>query len=395
MRRGYKQRSLQERWAMDTESYKNGAKRLVSTPQCTTCENYIKGNALYCKCYDSERKPKYVMFPERECPSYCSHAPMVLDIKNEKESRIYGGLFGFCVGDAMGVPVEFSTREERKRNPVEGMWAYGTHHQPFGTWSDDTSLTLCLIDAINKGYSVNRLAQNFVDFYEKSSFTPWGEIFDIGNAARDALIQMCAGKNPVECGGAEENHSGNGSLMRVLPLAFYAYKLGDDDLIKMVEEVSSLTHRTKRSKLACIFYVQFVIQLLENEKEHALEKTVDFVKKNCRISYADELQYFARILDKQILSLPEEQVKSTGYVVDTLEAAVWTFFHTTGYREAILKAVNLGGDTDTIAAVAGGMAGAYYGFCDIPDNWIQNIVKKEELYWMFQDFGNCCNIVKG
>ncbi|MBD5498918.1 MAG: ADP-ribosylglycohydrolase family protein [Lachnospiraceae bacterium] len=395
MRRGYKQRSLQERWAMDTESYKNGAKRLVSTPQCTTCENYIKGNALHCKCYASEQKPKYVMFPERECPSYCSHAPMVLDIKNEKESRIYGGLFGFCVGDAMGVPVEFSTREERKRNPVEGMWAYGTHHQPFGTWSDDTSLTLCLIDAINKGYSVNRLAQNFVDFYEKSSFTPWGEIFDIGNATRDALIQMCAGKNPVECGGAEENHNENGSLMRVLPLAFYAYKLGDDDLIKMVEEVSSLTHRTKRSKLACIFYVQFVIQLLENEKEHALEKTVDFVKKNCRISYADELQYFARILDKQILSLPEEQVKSTGYVVDTLEAAVWTFFHTTGYREAILKAVNLGGDTDTIAAVAGGMAGAYYGFCDIPDNWIQNIVKKEELYWMFQDFGNCCNIVKG
>lgn len=70
MRREYKQRSLQERWAMDIESYKNGAKRLVSTPQCITCEHYIKGNALHCKCYDSERKPKYVMFPEKECPSY-------------------------------------------------------------------------------------------------------------------------------------------------------------------------------------------------------------------------------------------------------------------------------------------------------------------------------------
>lgn len=100
------------------------------------------------------------------------NVPMVLDIRNERESRIYGGLFGFCVGDAMGGPVEFSTREEIKRNPVEGMWAYGTHHQPFGTWSDDTSLALCLIDAINKGYSVNRLAQNFENFYEKSLFTP-------------------------------------------------------------------------------------------------------------------------------------------------------------------------------------------------------------------------------
>ncbi len=386
MSREYRKRTLQERWAMDIESYKNGAKPLVSTPQCITCENYIKGNALHCKCYDNETKPEYVMFPQKECPSYSSNMPMILDIRNENESKIYGGLFGFCVGDAIGVPVEFSTREERKRNPVQEMWAYGTYHQPFGTWSDDTSLTICLIDAINKGYSIRQLAQNFMNFYEKHSFTPYGEIFDIGNSTRDALVKMGAGKIPMECGGTGENDNGNGSLMRVLPIAFYGYKLNEVDLIKMIEEISSLTHGHKRSKLACILYVEFIIQLLKKEKEKALEETIDFIQKNCTASYSDEMQYFERILDKQILGLPEEQIRSTGYVVDTLEAAVWTFLHTDGYREAVLKAVNLGGDTDTIAAITGGMAGTYYGFSNIPNNWIQSIAQKQTLYQMFENF---------
>lgn len=386
MSREYRRRTLQERWAMDIESYKNGARRLVSTPQCITCENYIKGNALHCMCYASERKPEYVMFPQKECPSYSSNVPMVLKTRNEKESKIYGGLFGFSIGDAIGVPVEFSTREERKRSPVQEMWAYGTYHQPFGTWSDDTSLTICLIDAINKGYSIRQLAQNFVDFFEKNAFTPYGEIFDIGKATRDALINLCAGKDPIKCGGAGELNNGNGSLMRVLPIAFYGYKLNDVDLIKMIEEVSSLTHGHKRSKLACIFYVEFIIQLLENKKEDALEKTIDFIKKNCIASYSEEFQYFEHILDKQVLELPEEQIRSTGYVIDTLEAVIWVFFHTSEYREAVLKAVNLGGDTDTIAAITGGMAGTYYGFGDIPDNWVQNIAQKETLYQIFKDF---------
>lgn len=104
------------------------------------------------------------------------------------------------------------------------------------------------------------------------------------------------------------------------------------------------------------------------------------------ISYSDEFPYFKRIFDKQILELSEEQIRSTGYVIDTLEASIWVFFHTSGYREAVLKAANLGGDTDTIAAITGGMAGAYYGFEDIPDKWIQNITQKEELYHIYKDF---------
>lgn len=379
--------SLIERWDADVQSYRNGAKTLVSVPQCETCINYIKGNALHCKYYDCERKPQYVLFPQKECPAYNNSNPIHLKVQSDSENKIYGGLFGFCVGDALGVPVEFSTREERKKDPIKEMRAYGTYHQPFGTWSDDTSLMICLIDAINKGYTIKRVAENFANFYKKGYFTPYGEVFDIGNSTRDSIIKVCAGENPIDCGGRTEIDNGNGSLMRILPIAFYGEKLSEQELIKLTEEVSSITHGHKRSKLACIFYVEFVIQIiLEYKKEEALDRTIKFIENNCANIYKDELSNFRKILSKEIVNVAEDEIKSTGYVIDTLEAVLWIFFHSDGYRDTILKAINLGGDTDTIAAIVGGIAGIYYGLNDIPKNWLQSIAKKEELYGMFDKF---------
>lgn len=387
MRRNNKSKSLIERWELDVQSYRNGASILVSAPQCETCTNYIKGNALHCSCYDSEEKPKYVLFHEKECPDYDNNNPIELRIQNDRENKIYGGLFGFCVGDALGVPVEFSTREERKKDPIKEMRAYGTYNQPFGTWSDDTSLTICLIDAINRGYSIKKVADNFTNFYEKGCFTPYGEVFDIGNSTRNSIIKICAGKNPIDCGGRAEIDNGNGSLMRILPIAFYGQKLNVQELMKLTEEVSSLTHGHNRSKLACIFYVEFAIQIiLGYEKEEALNRTIAFINNNCMETYSDEFINFEKILSKKIINVTKDEIKSTGYVIDTLEAVLWTFFHGDGYRDTILKAINLGGDTDTIAAIVGGIAGIYYGLNDIPKGWIQSIAKKEELYQMFKQF---------
>lgn len=382
-----KTNSLIERWEADIQAYRNGATPLISVPQCETCANYIKGNALHCKCYNNERKPKYVLFPQKECPAYANDNPIRLNVHNDRENKTYGGLFGFCIGDVLGVPAEFSTREERKKDPIQEMRAYATYHQPFGTWSDDTSLTICLIDAINKGYSIKRVAENFVNFYEKGYFTPYGEVFDIGNSTRDAIIKICAGSNPEDCGGKTELDNGNGSLMRVLPIAFYGEKLSAQELIKLTEKISSLTHGHIRSKLACIFYVEYAIQLLTGyEKEEALDRTIAFIYDNCAEEYFDELYNFSRILTKEVVNAAENEIKSTGYVIDTLEAVLWTFFHADGYRETVLKAINLGGDTDTIAAIAGGLAGIYYGVKDIPEKWIQSIAKKEELCQMFEQF---------
>lgn len=387
MCKNVKGNSIYDRWESDIQSYKNGAQILVSAPQCDTCTNNIKGNALHCSYYDRERKPKYVLFHKKECPVYENISPIDLTIQNERENKIYGGLFGFCVGDVLGVPVEFSTREERKEDPINEMRAYGTYHQPFGTWSDDTSLTICLIDAINRGYSIKKVAKNFVDFYEKGLFTPFGEVFDIGNSTRNSIIKICNGINAVDCGGKTESDNGNGSLMRILPITFYGEKLVGQDLMKLIEEVSSLTHGHNRSKLACIIYVVFAIQIFEGyEKEEALNRTIVFVNSNCVDSYSDEFRYFERILRKKIINASENEIESTGYVIDTLEAALWAFFTADGYRNTILKAINLGGDTDTIAAIAGGLAGIYYGLNEIPQEWIQSMVKKDKLYQMFKQF---------
>ena len=193
--------SITERWNIDVQSYKDGAEAIISIPQCETCKNYLKGNALHCMCYDNEKKPKHVLFPQKECHYYENNNILRLDIKNNKENKLYGGLFGFCVGDALGVPVEFSSREERKKDPIKEMRAYGTYHQPFGTWSDDTSLMLCLIDAINNNFSIEKLSKNFINFYNKGYFTPYGEVFDVGDSTREAIIKMDKGISPIKCGG--------------------------------------------------------------------------------------------------------------------------------------------------------------------------------------------------
>lgn len=350
-----KQLSLIERWELDIESYKNGATQILTcTPQCEKCRYFIKGNALHCEIYDNDNKPKYVLFPSKECPRYESIELIEVEINNQYDSKMFGGLFGFCVGDALGVPVEFSTRDERKIDPIKEMRAYGTYHQPFGTWSDDTSLILCLIESINDDYSIQRVADNFVKYYKHGYLTPYCDIFDIGNSTRDAIDRMIRGVNPVECGGKTEQDNGNGSLMRVLPLAYYAKDMLPIKRIEIVEEVSSLTHSHKRSKFACIFYIEFVINLLHvDKKDEAYKKTIEFVKKYCTESYYEEIDNYRRILDGTITSYNEEQIKSSGYVIDTIEAALWSFLTTDSYNEAVLKSINLGGDTDTIAAIVG------------------------------------------
>ncbi len=382
-----RQLTLIERWELDIQSYKEGARFKTAVPQCEKCKYYITGNALHCKKFQYERKPKYVIFIEKECPSFCSNDILIFDSLNEFNKRIYGGIFGFCVGDMLGVPVEFSTRKEREIDEVKELRAYGTYHQPFGTWSDDTSMTLCLIDAISSGFSLEKLASNFIKFYKEAKFTANDNVFDIGISTKAAIEKMISGTEPIRCGGVKEADNGNGSLMRILPIAYMIGKLNTDEFIKMVEDVSSLTHAHDRAKLACIIYVEFASQLfLGKEKNEAYDCMIELVNQYCTDKYYNEIKNFSNILNKKIIDSSRTQIKSTGYVVDTLEAALWLFFHSNSYEQMVLEAVNLGGDTDTIAAVTGGLAGIYHGFDSIPDRWVQNVTKKYEIKKMIDDF---------
>ena len=311
---------------------------------------------------------------------------------NLKEKTL-GGILGLCVADALGVPVEFASRESLAHNPVTDMRGYGTYNQPPGTWSDDTSMTLCLLDSLKNGLDYFDIMRKFLLWKQKAEYTPHGEVFDIGITTRRALARFAGGTEPLECGGIFEQDNGNGSLMRILPLAFYLYaQYGKDfadneEAHKIIHEVSSLTHAHQRSHIACGLYLSVAVNLFDADGlKIGIYSGVREVKKwyENKDEYADELKYYNRIFEDGFMDLPKEAIKSGGYVVDTLEAALWCLSATDSYESCVLKAVNLGGDTDTVAAVAGGLAGIYYGYEAIPQKWINQIARldyvKEKIY---------------
>lgn len=380
---------LIERWGMDVASYESEVSSERRRVFCKECTHFQTENALKCEKYTNNEKPSEVLHSKRECKYFAARNPIGINVEeNSIESKKLGALFGFVCGDMIGVPVEFESRAARRKYPVKSARAYGTYNQPIGTWSDDTSLTLALIDCINQGFSVSSLADKFVEFLRQSKYTPWGKVFDIGNTTVTAISNIEKGVPYSRCGGADESDNGNGSLMRILPMGLIWADKSDEEMISLIEDISSLTHRHPRSVFACLFYAYMIKELLVcGSKEEALDKTIEYFKQSLFDKrYGQERESYSRIFTKDILSAHENSIKSTGYVVDSLEAAIWCFMKENSTKDIILRAVNLGGDTDTIAAIAGGLTGAFYGVNDIPNNWIQLMAQKEMLFEMFKTF---------
>lgn len=295
---------------------------------------------------------------------------------------------GLCVADALGVPVEFNSREKLKSNPVTDMRAYGTHNQPIGTWSDDTSMTLCLLDSLSDGLDYKDIMDKFKFWITEGKYTPHGEVFDVGIATRQAISRYMTGVEPLKCGGVGEHDNGNGSIMRILPLLFYIQSLYGTDFQKMdeafnmIHKVSALTHAHKRSQIACGIYLSVASMLIgDMDLRIAVELGIykAFEYYNEQLEFKGELVHFRRLSDKRFLETKETEIRSSGYVVDTLEAALWCLLNTKTYKDCVLMAVNLGDDTDTVAAVAGGLAGLYYGSESIPAEWTAKIVRKDYI----------------
>jgi ADP-ribosyl-[dinitrogen reductase] hydrolase len=291
-------------------------------------------------------------------------------------------LISTAIGDALGVPVEFKPRAYLKENPVTDMLEFGTHHQPKGTWSDDTSLMLCLAESIVEGLDLNKLAQKFIAWKNDNLWTPHGWVFDIGIGTRVAIERLEEGELPELAGGFEEFDNGNGSLMRILPLIIYTKDLDIDQRFEWTKKVSSLTHAHVRSVMACFYYLEFAKKIIEGKdkfltfNELQLELYHYFVSRKINPL---EIQKFSRLLFDDISKVEEDKIKSSGYVIDTLEASIWSILTTDTYKYAILKAVNLGQDTDTTAAVTGGLSGLIYGLETIPTEWIDVLARKKDI----------------
>lgn len=322
-----------------------------------------------------------------------------LRFQNYKESEMnksniwLDGIMGVAVGDALGVPVEFKERQELRDAPVETMRGYGSFNLPAGSWSDDTSMTLAALDSLKNGFNRHDIMRNFIQWIRQAEYTPFGNVFDVGNICYRAIAKYELLGDIEHCGCDKDYENGNGSLMRILPACLYFYQkqkeegMSDEEAIEHIHAVSALTHAHIRSLIACGLYYFMIKSILDNEG--TLMERLQMGVKDAFSFYksvdtdADELNHFKRIRDLQQFSvIPEDDIRSTGYVVDTLEAAVWCLINTDSYKACTLKAVNLGDDTDTVSAIAGGLAGLYYGYENIPKEWLDTIQRREWIEGM-------------
>jgi len=297
------------------------------------------------------------------------------------DERIHGALWGAIAGDALGVPVEFTSRAQRLHDPVAGMRGFGTHGQPPGTWSDDSSLLLCTVEALCEEYDSQRLAGLFLAWNAWGYWTPHGTVFDIGIATRSALTRLQQGTAPEEAGGAGERDNGNGSLMRILPVALRYAKAPVAEMLTMAHRISALTHRHPRSQMACGLYCCLVKALLDGDSP---QEAYRFAIQQGQQHYAtppfnDEFSHFARFFQGRLVDLSPSEISSSGYVIHTLEASLWSVLTTPTFADAVLTAVNLGEDTDTTGCVAGGLAGAAYGLLAIPADWLEMLAGRKEI----------------
>ena len=299
-------------------------------------------------------------------------------------------LFGVAVGDALGVPVEFCSRQTLRQNPVTGITGYGTYNLPPGVFSDDSSLTFCLAEALTEEFDLNVIAQNFVRWEGDAYWTATGYVFDIGIATSRAIERLQNGVQPELAGGKGEADNGNGSLMRIAPLLFHIADKPVDERFRITQQVSAITHAHIRSVIACFYYLEFARLLLQKKDKFEIYKTLQNELPDFLLSQSvntGEISLFRRLLNGDIQNLHEDAIHSSGYVLHTLEASIWCLLTTGAYSEAVLKAVNLGEDSDTTAAVTGGLAGLLYGYENIPIEWRRQIARHDDIERLAERLG--------
>jgi len=305
-----------------------------------------------------------------------------------KPNPIHGALFGLSIGDALGVPVEMIKREVLKLNPVQdltdykGPEGYKGHNQPVGTFSDDSALTFCLAESLCNGYNLNDVAERFVKYFFEGYWTAGGTVFGVGKSTEDSITRLRDGVSPAQSGNYDVNCSGNGSLMRILPLLFFIRVYPIRTRYELVKEVACITHGSMQTILPCFYYLEFALELLKgSDKQTAYANTAITVSKFIEgqgISQKD-IEVLTPLIKEDITLRSIDSIVSIHHAVHTIQAAMYCFMKTNNYTDAVLMAVNMGDDTDTTAAVSGGLAGLHYGYDTIPEKWINTIKRNNEI----------------
>jgi ADP-ribosylglycohydrolase len=298
-------------------------------------------------------------------------------------ARVRGGVLALLAGDALGVPVEGMGRDEFE--PVTAMRGGGSHGQPPGTWSDAGSLTLITIESLLEKGDLDEtdLADRFVRWLFNRHWTARRVTFKVGFTTREGIVAFREGKPAQKSGLVEEDSNGNGSLMRMLPLAALAHARNLDvkATTDLAHRASRITHAHPRAMLACWLYSLLVRGVLDGL---SLKDALARMRGQAAEVYGtdpwnDQYASVQGLMEREWRFVERSDLKSSGYVVHTFEAALWCALMKPSLRDAVLEAVNLGEDTDTVAAVTGSLAGLLHGPAAVPDEWRKELARLDEI----------------
>ena len=274
--------------------------------------------------------------------------------------RLAGGVWGHLVGDAMGVPYEF----RRPGEIGEVRWGEkGSHHQPPGTWSDDGGLMLALLDSLlQKGFDLEDQGQKALEWWRGKGYKA-GERFDIGNTTQGAMERLAAGVKAEEAGGLGEKEQGNGSLMRILPIALVGWEMSSAELARQAMQASGVTHRHLRARVVCALYALIAQGLLKGQDwDGAMSWALAGMEGVVEKRGGEGAQALGEVM-------AWKKREGSGYVVDSFWSGWDAARGASSYRETVKRAIEYGNDTDTTACVAGGLAGVHWGVGGIPEEW--------------------------
>jgi len=289
----------------------------------------------------------------------------------DRINRARGCLLGLAIGDALGSAVEFKPRGSF--SPVTGMLGGGPFGLKAGEWTDDTSMALCLgASLLDKGFDLHDQITRYLHWHREGYMSSNGHCFDIGNSTREALQRFEASGIP-EAGSSDPQSAGNGCIMRLAPVA-----IRFADTPEIAASLSADQARTTHAAVECIeasrLFGEILVRALQGESSRARVLITEIGG-----SYRTLSPRLQGVAIGEYFEFERQWVKGTAYVVDSLEAALWCFYTTDNFRDAVLTAANLGDDADSTAAITGQVAGAFYGESGIPREWLDVVVMAEEI----------------
>lgn len=311
-------------------------------------------------------------------------------------------ILSFVLGDVLGLAIQFITRQSLEKklqnNSILEIIKNSNSNIPLGTWSDDTSLTLCTMASIVETKTINlkNISEKFCQWFQFGYMTPYGKAFDIGRTTFQTIVSAIENNRPILIGADRKDNNGNGSLMRILPVTMYCYakKMNKSEIFETVKNISSLTHAHPISIIGCYIYTMVIFMILDGGDKEFILSSLKELKNHFPKEYEPFLAEYDDIFSGKFVNKKAEEINAYGYVKDTLEAALWGFFNSHFIEDCILKILSLSGDTDTNGAVGGGLCGLYYGLrgLHIGSNIIEQndlsdlIVKKDDIIELSDKF---------